>query len=153
MRSAPYGSPRLLGSQELSGSRLRFVRRGTFREQHSTISIKGKNMATSAPQLTEKDMEKLMNKSEEALFEELGLRSEDRKNVGGYARAQAFAGTFPQDGEDQLGMDDLRKIGRKFWSKLEPQLIELICTNNPELGKITGGKSLAQVASSLATAG
>ena len=107
----------------------------------------------AAVQPTEKDLEKLVGKGENALFEELGLRIEDMKNIGGYARSQAFAGEFRQDAKDQLGMEDLRKIGRKFWTKLEPQLIELICTNNPELGKITGGKSLPQVVSSLATAG
>ncbi len=97
--------------------------------------------------------EDLSEVSDEELFTQLGLRIEDMKNVGGYDRSQQYSADFEQDAEDMLSMDDLKKIGRRWWAKLEPQLMKLLCDgSNPEMAKITSGKTVPQIAASLATA-
>lgn len=96
----------------------------------------------------------LADYSDDALFEELGLRIQDMRNIGGYSRSQQFSAEFSQDAEDMLSMDDIKKIGRLWWKKLEPELMNIICENkNEDLGKITKGKTIPQIAASLATAG
>jgi hypothetical protein len=75
------------------------------------------------------------------------------KNVGGYKRSQEYSAEFAQDVEDMLSMEDLRNIGRRWWKKLEPELMNLLCDqNNEDLRKITSGKTIPQIAASLATA-
>ena len=50
--------------------------------------------------------------------------------------------------------DDIKKVGKLWWKKLEPELMNIICDpKNDDLGKITSGKSIPQIAASLATAG
>jgi hypothetical protein len=97
--------------------------------------------------------EKLTARSDEDLFEQLGLRIQDMQNPGGYARSKGYTGEFGQEAADMLSTEDLKKIGRRWWKKLEPQLLNLICSNNPEMKQITSGKTIPQLAASLATAG
>lgn len=90
--------------------------------------------------------------SEEELFEQLGLRIQDIQNTGGYQRSQQYSADYVQDAEDMLSMADLKKVGQRWWAKLEPQLMSLLCDpGNEEMGQITGGKTIPQLAAALAT--
>jgi hypothetical protein len=96
----------------------------------------------------------LSERSDDALFAELGLRIQDIQNIGGYQRTQQFTGDFVQEAPDMLSVDDLRRVGRKWWQKLEPELMNVVCDkSNEEMGKITGGRTIPQIAASLATMG
>jgi hypothetical protein len=99
--------------------------------------------------------EELTRRSDEMLYEELGLRIADMVNVGGYQRSSQYSADFAQpDPKDMLGLSDLKEIGIRWWKKLEPQLMNLICKeNNEDMRKITSGKTVPQIAASLATAG
>jgi hypothetical protein len=97
--------------------------------------------------------EKLTQLSDEALYEQLGLRIEDIKLPGGFQRSHHFLDDFSQDAEDLLSVKDLKRIGQKWWGNLEPQLMKIVCeTENAEMKTITGGKTISQVAATLATA-
>src|SRR5215467_14256876 len=97
--------------------------------------------------------EKLAARSDDDLFEQLGLRIQDMQNAGGYSRSMRYSAEFAQEADDMLSTEDLKKVGRRWWQKLEPQLMNLVCTNNPEMKQITSGKTIPQIAASLATAG
>ena len=100
-----------------------------------------------------KEAEILTEASEDELFTELGKRIEDIQNIGGYERLQKFTAEFAQDADDMLSVKDLKKIGHRWWNKLEPELMNLVCDqNNEDLSKITSGKTIPQIAASLATA-
>jgi hypothetical protein len=91
--------------------------------------------------------------TEDEVFENLGLRIEDIKNVDGYERVQHYSAEFVQDAEDMLGVEDLKKIGKKWWKKLEPKLMALVCEpGNADLLKLTGGQNIPEMAAGLATA-
>ena len=97
--------------------------------------------------------EKLTQRSDEALFEQLGLRIQDVQNLGGFERATRFSADFSQEAEDMLSTEDLKKIGRRWWARLEPELMHLLCEKrNVELGQITSGRSIPEIAAGLATA-
>jgi hypothetical protein len=100
-----------------------------------------------------REAEELATRSDEDLFEQLGLRIQDMQNAGGYSRSMYYSGEFAQEAGDMLSTGDLKKVGRRWWQKLEPQLMNLVCTNNAEMKQITSGKTIPQVAASLATAG
>lgn len=96
--------------------------------------------------------EQLSQRPLDGLYEQLGLRIQDLQNVGGYARSQQFSADFKQDALDLFGTEDLKEIGRKWWKKFEKEMVDLVCVkNNEEMGKITSGKTIPQVAASLAT--
>ena len=99
-----------------------------------------------------REAEKLATRSDDDLFEQLGLRIQDMQNPGGYARAMNYSAEFAQDADDMLSTEDLKRLGRRWWAKLEPQLMNLVCTNNAEMKQITSGKTIPQVAASLSTA-
>lgn len=91
--------------------------------------------------------------SEESLYEELGLRIQDMMNIGGYERSQYYEADFEQDAVDLLSVDDLREFGERWWAKLEPELMNIVCSDkNADLVTLTGGKTIPQVAAALATA-
>jgi hypothetical protein len=95
----------------------------------------------------------LTQRSDEFLFEELGLRIRDMQNIKGYERSTHYSADFSQVAEDMLSMEDLKKVGRKWYSKMEKVLMDMICDpQNEEVRKITSGKTIPQVAASLATA-
>jgi hypothetical protein len=99
------------------------------------------------------EAEKLSVRSDDDLFEQLGLRIQDMQNVGGYSRSRRYSAEFEQEASDMLSTEDLKKVGRRWWQKLEPQLMNLVCTNNAEMKQITSGKTIPQIAASLATVG
>jgi hypothetical protein len=95
----------------------------------------------------------LAERSDEALFEELGLRIRDKENLGGEERSQQYEAPYSQKADDMLSLGDLRKVGERWWQNLEPELMKLVCDpKNEDTGKITSGKTIPQVAASLATA-
>ena len=100
-----------------------------------------------------RESEKLTVRSDDDLFEQLGLRIQDMQNAGGYSRSMRYSAEFGQEAEDMLSTEDLKKVGRRWWQKLEPQFMNLVCTNNAEMKQITSGKTVPQIAASLATAG
>jgi hypothetical protein len=95
----------------------------------------------------------LADSSDDALFQELGLRIRDADNPGGKQRQQAFQAPFGQVAHDMLSTADLRRVGERWWRNLEPELMNLVCDpKNPEIGQIASGKTIPQIAASLATA-
>jgi hypothetical protein len=106
------------------------------------------------PQYNEalKVAETLTRRTDDTLFEELGLRIRDMQNVGGFERSQQFSAEFAQDADDMFSTADLMEVGRRWWHKLEPQIMSLVCKDS-EIKQLTSGKTPAQVAAALATAG
>lgn len=100
------------------------------------------------------EAERLSELSDDALFEELGLRVEAKSQPGGEDLVTSFHADFAaQVGDMGKASDLLRKIGRKWWENLEPQLMALLCDpKNSETQKITGNKSIPQLAAGLAVA-
>ena len=98
---------------------------------------------------------KLEKLSEDALFEQLGLRIQDAiNNPGGWDRSKDYTGDFAQAGGDMLSFEDLKKIGHKWWYNFEGEMISILCTpGNDDLKSLTNGKTIPQVAAGLATAG
>ena len=95
----------------------------------------------------------LEDSSDEALLEELGLRIRDMDNPGGSERARQYQADFTQRAKEMLSVKDLKKVGERWWRNLEPELMKMVCDpKNDEVGKITGGKTVPQIAASLATA-
>lgn len=95
----------------------------------------------------------LSERSTDELFQELGLRIRDIENLGGYERSQQLTADYTQVAEEMLSFGDLKVIGRRWWRKLEPELMNMVCEkNNQDIGQITGGKTIPQVAAGLATA-
>jgi hypothetical protein len=92
--------------------------------------------------------------TEDSLFAELGLRAQDVLNPGGYQRAQNASADYQQDAKDMLGVSDLKDFGRRFWRKLEKQLIDLVCAaDNEDRKKLLQGQSVPDVAAALVTTG
>lgn len=96
--------------------------------------------------------EMLTESSQDELYTELGLRIKDMQNIGGYERSQQFSADFEQDADDMLSVEDLKEIGRRWWKKLEPELMNLICEEkNEEAKTILSGKTIPEAAAALAT--
>ncbi len=96
----------------------------------------------------------LTEKSDETLFEELGLRRQDLYNAGGYERSQQYRAEFAQDAKEMLSTEDLKEIGRRWWKNLEPEVMNLICNKkNEEFKTITSGRTIPQMAAAIATWG
>lgn len=92
--------------------------------------------------------------NEEERFIRLGQQIEDVKNLGGFRRAQNFAGSGADSAKDMPPSDELKEIGRRWWAKLEPELMKLVCDPNSEEAKrIMGGRTPPEIAASLATKG
>jgi hypothetical protein len=98
--------------------------------------------------------EKLVGRSEEELFRELGLRKEGtEKSPDGQELALSFDAEFPDVSEEQ-GWDFFVTAGRRWYVKAEAELMRFLCDkNNGDREKLTSGKSIPQIAASLATAG
>lgn len=96
----------------------------------------------------------LTSLTEEKLYEELGLRAQDIFNPGGYQRVQQPSADFQQDAVDMFGVDDLKDFGQRFWRKLEPQLMDLVCgADNEDRKKLLQGQNVPDIAAALVTAG
>ena len=96
--------------------------------------------------------EMLVERSEDDLYSELGLRIQDMQNLGGYERSQQFAADFEQVSEDMLSMGDVKRIGERWWNKLEPELMSLLCEEeNEEAKRIFSGKTIPEAVAALTT--
>lgn len=90
----------------------------------------------------------------EALYEELGLRAQDIFNPGGYQRVQHASAPFQQEAGDMFGTDSLKEFGQRFWRKLEPQLMDIVCgADNEDRKKLLQGQTVPDIAAALVTAG
>lgn len=97
--------------------------------------------------------EELDHYDDETLIRELGIRVEDAKIPGGEQRKLAFQAEFADTSATQ-GMEFLEKVGRTWWRNLEKELMEFLCPkDNAERDKLLSGKSIPEMAASLATAG
>jgi hypothetical protein len=106
------------------------------------------------PKGAEQEAERLLRLSHEQLLEELGRRVLDAEQPGGKARSQAFYADFHGEAvAKSKGTDFLREVGALWWRKLEAQLMKILCeSDNADLKKLTGGKSIPALAAGLATA-
>jgi hypothetical protein len=96
---------------------------------------------------------KLTEMSEDTLYEKLGVRMQDIHNLGGYKRSQQYSGHFQQVAPEMLGLKDVKEFGMRWWNKLEPELINVVCSQESEdRKKLLGGKTAPQIAAALATA-
>jgi hypothetical protein len=97
---------------------------------------------------------RLDGQSDDQLFEELGLRLQDVMNPGGYERVQHYSGKFTHAAKDLGFTDDLKEFGRRWWLNLEPEILGFVCNkNDADRDALTKGKTIPQIAASLATAG
>jgi hypothetical protein len=104
-------------------------------------------------QLALQEAERLSQFDDEALFHELGLRTEDAKRPGGAERQQGYSGEFLTL-DPTMGASVLGEIGRRWWRNLEPQLMHMVCDpNNKEMRELTGNRSIPALAAGLAVSG
>jgi len=97
--------------------------------------------------------EELDQYDDETLIRELGMRVEDAKLPGGEQRKLAFQGAFVDTSATQ-GWEFLEDVGRTWRRNLERELMEFLCPkDNAERDKLLSGKSIPEMAASLATAG
>ncbi len=90
---------------------------------------------------------------EDTLIRELGKRVEDAKLPGGEERKQAFQADFVDTSATQ-GWETLEEVGRAFRGNIESELMAFLCPkNNQEREKLLSGRTIPEVAASLATAG
>lgn len=97
------------------------------------------------------EAERLSRLSEARLLQELGLRAEDRiRDENGDDRAGSFEGAFAAR-EPAMSGGRLEEIGRRWWGKLRNELMKVLCDpSNDDVKKLTGNKSVPDVAAALA---
>ena len=96
---------------------------------------------------------KLSRQDEFSLIRELGKRIEDTKQPGGEQRKLQYEGEFVDTSAVQ-GNEFLEEVGRKWYQNAEGELMKFLCNKkNPDRDKLISGKTIPQVAASLATAG
>ena len=101
----------------------------------------------------EQAAQKLAEKDERELLGELGKRIEDEKQPGGQQRQLLFEADFV-DTSDLQSWDTLQEIGRRWFRNAECELMKFLCDEkNADREKLTGGKTIPQVAAALATSG
>lgn len=89
---------------------------------------------------------------DENLVRELGKRIEDAKLPGGEQRKLTFQADFIDSSATQ-GWDVLEEVGRMWRRNLEKELMEFLCPKeNIERDKLLSGKSIPELAATLATA-
>lgn len=59
-------------------------------------------------------------------FRNSGFAFAMRKTPGGGDRAQRYQAEFRQQAEAMLSLADLKKVGERWWSNLEPELMKLV---------------------------
>jgi len=98
--------------------------------------------------------ESLADLPEDELLRELGQRIEATEKLSdGQVKAQEFNPGFP-DTSSQQGWDFFKDVGKRWYAKIETELMRFICDkNNPDRNMLTSGKTVPQIAASLATAG
>jgi hypothetical protein len=101
----------------------------------------------------EKAAQKLSQYDEDGLMFELGKRIEDSKEPGGEQRKLEYDAAFIDTSETQ-GSEFLEDVGRRWYRNAEAELMKFLCDKeNSERDSLTSGKSIPQIAASLATAG
>ncbi len=101
----------------------------------------------------EKAAQKLSQHDEDYLLFELGKRIEDSKQPGGEQRKLEYEAPFVDTSGTQ-GFEFLEEVGRKWYRNAEAELMKFLCDkNNADRDRLMSGKSIPQVAASLATAG
>jgi len=101
----------------------------------------------------EKAAQKLGERDEDSLMLELGKRIEDSKQPGGEQRKLEYEAAFVDASETQ-SFEFLEEVGRRWYRNAEAELMKFLCDKkNADRDKLTSGKSISQVAASLATAG
>lgn len=101
----------------------------------------------------EKAAQRLSQRDEDSLMFELGRRIEDSKQPGGEQRKLEYEAAFV-DTSGTLGKEFLEEVGRRWYRNAETELMKFLCDkNNADRDRLMSGKSIPQVAASLATAG
>jgi hypothetical protein len=101
----------------------------------------------------EKAAHKLSQKDEDSLMFELGKRIEDSKQPGGAVRKLEYEAAFVDTSSTQ-GSEFLEQVGRRWYRNAEAELMKFLCDkNNTDRERLTSGKTIPQIAASLATAG
>jgi hypothetical protein len=101
----------------------------------------------------EKAAEKLSEQDEDSLLFELGKRIEDCKQPAGEQRKFEYDAAFVDTSGTQ-GFEFLEEVGRRWYRNAEAELMKFLCDKkNADRDRLTSGKSISQVAASLATAG
>jgi hypothetical protein len=100
------------------------------------------------------EAERLSELSDDALIEELGRRVHATEQPGGQELARRFSGDFAAKAGDMGRATELLKdLGRRWWKKLEPEFMKWVCDpSNEDIKRLSGSKSIPQVAAGLATA-
>lgn len=89
----------------------------------------------------------------DALLRELGKRIEDKTQPGGEERSQRFTADYVDASKTQ-SWEFLEEVGRRWYKNAEAELMKFLCAkDSPERSQLTSGKTIPQVAASLATAG
>ena len=97
--------------------------------------------------------EELNENDSDALLRELGKRIEDTKQPGGEQRSQQFTAAYVDASQTQ-SWEFLEEVGRRWYANAEVELMKFLCAkDSPERSQLTSGKTIPQVAASLATAG
>jgi hypothetical protein len=101
----------------------------------------------------EKAAQKLSQYDEDRLLFELGKRIEDSKQPGGEQRKGEYEAAFIDTSGTQ-GFEFLEEVGRRWYRNAEAELMRFLCDKkNTDRDSLTSGKSIPQIAASLATAG
>jgi len=104
-------------------------------------------------QAAEQAAQKLSGKDEFTLLRELGMRIEDAKQPGGEERRVRFDADFV-DASAEQGSEFLEQVGRKWYQNAQNELMKFLCDKkNADRDKLMSGKTVPQLAASLATAG
>jgi hypothetical protein len=110
-------------------------------------------MATADYPAAEKAAQKLSERDEDSLLFELGKRIEDSKQPGGEQRKLEYEAAFVDTSETQ-GFEFFENVGRRWYKNAEAELMKFLCDkNNADRDRLTSGKTIPQIAASLATAG
>ncbi|HLK59682.1 MAG TPA: hypothetical protein VKU00_24185 [Chthonomonadaceae bacterium] len=95
--------------------------------------------------------ERLIQESDDTLYEELALRMGDIYNPGGYARSQDFTAAYAEVASDMGLGDNMRRIGKRWWKNIEQEAWKIICkAKDPELKSLLNNQSLPEAAALLA---
>ncbi len=110
-------------------------------------------MSTTDYAGAEKAAQALSKRDEDSLLYELGKRMEDVKTPGGEQRKLEYQAAFT-DASATQSKEFLEEVGRRWYKNIETELMKFLCDKkNADRDSLTSGKSIPQIAASLATAG
>lgn len=90
------------------------------------------------------------------LFEKLGVWRKGQTSEEAFPDHESLSYEAAVAGNtlEAINADELREVGRRWWCKIEQQLLGLVCDpSNTNLKQLTNGRTIPQVAAALATAG